>query len=232
MQANSFYRHVNKTYDTLESRIQYFEENYEPTNLSVSGNLSAGGNASLGGNVTIGSNTSDIININGEVTFNGEVTGNIVQFNTLTVIDNTVIGDDNEDTLEVNSNTSFNGNVTFHNHFNVTGNAVFGSDTTNNITSNGNIVAPHFEIPTTSGNSFKTGSNETIVYVEYSDNANIFEEYPRSVIVTVKNVHDTPIEIFTDNSEGSNVQFPFSTAIYLKTSDYGYTTVYGGTNLG
>lgn len=200
-----------------------FNQTLTANGNSFFGNLTVSGNLDATGNVTLGSNSSDLITVNGETTFIGDVNANVAQIRTLTILDNTVIGEDNYDDLTVNSNTVFQGDAAFNQAFNVNGNAVFGTDTTNTVTSTGTITAPHHTIPLTSGNSFKTGSNDTIVYIEYADDIDINTAHPRSVILTVKNTHTANISIYTGSTY--YIHTPNSTGIYLKTSTSSYVLV-------
>jgi hypothetical protein len=220
--ADSVYTYVHKALEVLDNKIHEIEINYAPTNLTIPGT------ATLNGNTTIGSDDSDILTVNATTTFNNDVNANIVNIHTLNVYDNTVIGQDNTDTLSVKSTTTFdiNSSATFDGAFNVSRNAIFGTDNTNTLTSTGTITAPHFQMPITSGNSMKIGENDTIVYREYSSGGgNIYNDYPKGVIVVVKNIYSANISITINSSAGTNIQGANTTATYLKTSTTGFTLI-------
>lgn len=169
-------------YKALNEKINWFIENYSPTNLTVSGTTV------LGTNTTIGASDSDILTVNAQATFTNGITSDDIITDSLTVKNNTTIGQDDTDILTVNSNAIFESETVFNSQVTVTENIILGTDSTNTVTATGIVTAPHFTIPKTSDNSFRFGSSDLIVYHEYtSDNANIYTEYPNSVVVQIKN---------------------------------------------
>lgn len=220
-----FYTYVHTTFKTLDDRIDYFVENYEPANLSLSGNITANGTASLTGNVTLGSNDSDQITVNGEVTFNSDVEAANVTIENLSIIDNMTIGQDNTDTLTINSNTAFQSAVVFNDAFEVVGNSTFGTDTTNTVTVTGTLTAPHLTIPLTPNNSLKFGSTHLIKYVEVSTDTNIYDDYSSSVIIIIKNTAGISKAIYYDADDHYNIQASGITTTYLKNSPTSFTRI-------
>lgn len=217
--SEPFYNYVHTTLEKLSDQINNFIENYTPTNISVPGNA------------TFGSDDSDQMTVNAETTFNGDVLANVMTINTLTIIDNTVVGQDDADTLTVNADTTFNAGVEFNDSFNVIGNAVFGTDTTNTLIATGTITAPHFVVPLISENSFDFGNSKLITYVERNNDTDIFEDFPDSVIVIIKNIAITGKSIIYNSENSSNVQSAGTTSTYLKTSTEGFTLI-NTTNVG
>lgn len=218
------YTYIHKALEVLDNKIDYIRDNYEPINATISGNLVSNGNT------TIGSDDSDLLTVNAIATFNNDLNGNVINVNDLNIIDNTVIGQDNTDMLTINSSTVFalNSSVEFNGEFNVTGNAVFGTDYTNTVECSGNISAKHFDIPIVSGNSLKVGSDDVIVYIESSSNIDIYTDYPKSVIVVVKNTSNGNISITYNSNTDYDVQSPATTRTYLKTSSTSFVLITSG----
>jgi len=204
--------------DYVDAKLLNFEQTFTPSAMTVTGATA------LDGNTTIGTNSSTTLTINSNAVFNGSIDANGATVNSLTVNDNTVLGQDSNDTLIVNAATTFTSGIS-GNQLNVTGNVVLGTNGTNTVTSNGPITSPHCVVPTTSGNSFRLGSNDVILYTEYSANGNIFNDHSQSVIVVVKNIGVTSIVITYDSNNDTNVITPNSIATFLKISSIAFIPI-------
>lgn len=216
--------YIHKALKVLDDKIDDFIENYTPENLYISGN------AIISGDIVLGSNNDDTLTINADTNFNGNVIMDNVTINDLTIINDTQLGQDAEDIITVNGTCVFNQLATFDSAayttcLNAVQNVTMGTDTTNTVTSTGTVTAPHFTVPTTSGNSFKVGLVDIIAYVEYSENANIFNDYPDSAIVTVKNISGLGINI-TYNVFNHSYNLGAGLAVtFLKTSTDGFVRI-------
>lgn len=212
--TDQVHTYIHKTFEVLDKKIDYIRDNYAPINVTISGNLTSNGNT------VIGDNDSDLLTVNAIATFNSDLNANLINVENLCIMDNTVIGQDCNDTLVVNGSASFslNSNVEFNGEFAVRGNATFGTDCTNTVECSGNVVAQHFILPTNSGNSMKIGCEDVIVYIESSSNINIYENYPRAVIITIKNTSCDNISITYDSCGEYNVQSSGAVTTYLKRS--------------
>lgn len=145
--SDGFFNYVHTTFTALSEKLEYFMENYTPSNLTISGNTILG-SESCGGNV------SGNVTVYAPTTFHGNVEASHMTVDRLRVLDSTCIGETRCDRLNVNSNTIFNNDVTFghcsdvvfNGSFNVVSNAVFGNNVNNTVDVNGSLHSQHLVV--------------------------------------------------------------------------------------
>lgn len=237
------YKYASTSIAALQGTIEKFIQNYQPTNFSITGTLSAGGNTTLasntnattsigsgGGAVTIGKTGGATTTLRAPTHFLDLVTfSNGIDVNTLTVTGSTVLCQDGTDTLTVAGSSRFEEPVTVTNSnkaltmLTANCNVALGTDTSNTVTSTGTVIAPHFQIPQTSGNSLNVAGLNTILYLTETTNYNIWSNCQSSVVVYVKNTNNSTSIGVTYNSSNTVQTVPSGyTYAYLKTSSTGF----------
>lgn len=247
--SESFYNYVHRTLEKISDRIDDFMQNYTPINISIPGTAVFGienGNVHEQGSVTVHSPSTfngDVVAGNVQIndltvvdhtTFNSNVVALDVQINNLTVIDTVTIGQSCEgggnDHMTVNSITTFNSEVEISSNggLNVAGNATFGTDGCNRVTVNGTAIANNLKVPLVNDNSLEFGCSKLITYIEKNTDTILWQEYPNSVIVVVKNTSNVGgISIaYGGDCENYRTLGMGQTDTYLKTVVNFYTLIH------
>lgn len=214
----------------VQDRVDYFEQNYQPNNLSVPGTVNLGTDASDEMNVNSTATFTSDANFEKDVTIHKSDGSSMVTTDNLTVTNDTVIGQDSSDTLVVNAQTTFpnisSNNLTVSCPLVATNDVTLASNVTS-VTCNGDITAPNYIVAPTSGNSIQVGGENVIKYVVYNANGNIFTDCPDSAIVVVKYTGGgtSNNQITYNNSGGVISATSNQTLIFLKTSTSGFVRI-------